>query len=153
MFRKIESVDYNETRQDLRSFRIISRVFLVVGALVSVYAVRLDWILLQSQSWPVAQGEVVSAERITNSKGVRYTYRYTKDGRQLESSNVIPGMDFQDFIPFSKGSEISVHHAPGEREYSFIKMPDPVLIILPNVIGFCFFTIGGFATFSLIRRK
>jgi Protein of unknown function (DUF3592) len=142
MLKKIEPVSSGETPHDMRPFRIISLIFLAVGALVSGYAVRLDWILLRSKSWPVAPGEVVSVERIENSKSIRYTYRYSNGGRQIESSNIMPGMDFQGFFPFPEGGAVSVRHAPGEGNYSFLLMPDNVLIVLPNVIGFCFLTMG-----------
>jgi Protein of unknown function (DUF3592) len=153
MLKKIEHVSSGETPHDMRPFRIISLIFLAVGALVSGYAVRLDWILLRSKSWPVVQGEMVSLEHMANSKGVRYTYGYTRDGRQIESSNIMPGLDFHHYPLFSQGGGVPVRHAPGERDYSFITTPDPVLIILPNVIGFCFLIMGGFVTFRLIGRK
>ena len=153
MLRKIEPAGCGKTPENLRLLRIIPLIFLVIGALVSVYAIRLNWILLRSKSWPVARGEMVSVERNTDSAVVRFTYRYTKDGRQIESSNIMPGSDFHYFPPFPEGAEVSVWYAPGVREYSFIKTPDTILIIVPNVIGFCFLTLGSLASFSLIGRN
>lgn len=155
MIRKVQISDpttKNHTRNaSLRPFWMISILFLVSGIIISVYAVRLDCILVQSSSWPVAKGTVVSVKRLPNSRESEYTYRYLDNGTLVDSTNIYPGLDAQDFMPYMEGMNVQVVHSPGAKRYSFIRYPDNALIILPNVIGFVFTALGGFALYSLVR--
>lgn len=126
--------------------------FLVGGIIVCTYALRIDWILHQSKSWPESEGRVISVMRVGHDRGLTYTYQYVANGKTEISTNIEPGMD-SGYYPISEGEEVGVWHTGNDDSYSYLVRPDVKSIILPHVLGFSWMAMGGVGLFALYRRR
>ena len=154
MFKKVGCVADdgigNDRAMNHRKAGFIVMFFLAGGILVSACAIRLDWILHQSKSWPRAEGRVLSVERVGHDRGLTYTYQFIANGRTETSTNIEPGPDSGHY-PFGEGERVEVSHSPGTSPYAFLVKPDIKTFILIHVIGFGWVALGGLGFYGLVR--
>ena len=150
MFKKVETVANDGIRNDRRTARIIVMFFFVGGLFVSACAIRIDWIIHRSKSWPRAEGRVVSVERVGHDRGITYTYQFVANGKAETSTNIELGPDSGHY-PFDEGEQVEVLHSPGANPYAFLMKPDIKSYILIHVIGFGWMAMGGLGVFGLLR--
>jgi len=154
MFKKVSSVADGSDRENRemtpRAVWFIVMIFLVGGILISACAIRIDWILLQSKTWPQAEGRVVSVERVGHDKYPTYTYQYTANGKTHTSTNIEPGADSGNY-PLNEGERVEVRHSPDANPYSFLMNTDIKSMILIHVIGFGWLAVSSIALFALLR--
>ena len=152
VFKKLENVADEDIRSDRRTAGFLVVLFLVGGLFVSACAIRIDWIIHRSKSWPRAEGRVVSVERVGHDRGLTYTYQFVANGKTETSTNIEPGPDSGNY-PFSEGERVEVLHSPGANPYAFLMKTDNRTFILMHVIGFGWMAAGGLGAYGLVRGR
>ncbi len=150
MFKKVETVAGDGIRNDRRIAGFLVMFFLAGGLLISTCAIRIDWILHRSKSWPRAEGRVVSVERVGHDRGLTYTYQFVANGKTETSTNMEPGPDSGHY-PLGEGERVEVLHSPGANPYAFLMRTEIKSFILMHVIGFSWTVLGGFGLYGLVR--
>jgi hypothetical protein len=154
MFKKVGCVADdgigNDRAMSDRKAGFIVMFFLAGGILISACAIRLDWILLRSKSWPRAEGRVVSVERVGHDRGLTYTYQYTANGKTHTSTNIEPGADSGNY-PLNEDERVEVRYSTDANPYSFLMNTDIKSMILVHVIGFGWMAAGGLGLLGLVR--
>ena len=152
MFKKVETVADEDIQSDRRTAGFLVVLFLVGGLFVSACAIRIDWIIHRSKSWPRAEGRVVSVERVGHDRGLTYTYQFVANGKTETSTNIEPGPDSGNY-PFGEGERVEVLHSPGANPYAFLRKTDIKSFILMHVIGFGWMAAGGLGAYGLVRGR